>query len=347
MSKALPVILTAVFLLVVVSRARARPKTDVVFLSNGDRITCEIKELKRGKLTVSTYAEGTISIEWDEIVGLTSQFYFRVETAVGRRVFGALQLNESGAVLVITGPVGSLSIDKIDVVEITPIEEGFWSRLDGSFSIGFSFTKASEVAQLSVNWNNKYRTERNLVDLKFSLMFTETGDGKENPTQRRMDLTATYYRLLRRKWTGQVSGSLQRNDELGLARRALIGFGTGASPLKSNRNILLLSINLALNTELAVDSTNVTASAEVPIGVSYSLFQYDHPKTDVNGTFDFFPSLTDDGRYRFELDLYLRRELVKDLFFEISFYTSFDNQPPSGGDPNADYGIVTSLGYSY
>ena len=39
----------------------ARPKTDVVVLDNGDRITCEIKKLQRGKLTISTDASGTIS----------------------------------------------------------------------------------------------------------------------------------------------------------------------------------------------------------------------------------------------------------------------------------------------
>jgi hypothetical protein len=41
-----------------------------------------------------------------------------------------------------------------------------------------------------------------------------------------------------------------------------------------------------------------------------------------------------------------RRELVKDLFVELSVYDSYDNKPPEDGTEN-DYGIVTSLGYSF
>jgi hypothetical protein len=47
-------------------------KTDVVELLNGDRVTCEIQKLSRGKLTVKTDGIGTISIEWDDVERVTS-----------------------------------------------------------------------------------------------------------------------------------------------------------------------------------------------------------------------------------------------------------------------------------
>ena len=46
----------------------ARDKTDVVRLKNGDRITGEIKELERGKLTVKTDSMGTLSIELKDVM---------------------------------------------------------------------------------------------------------------------------------------------------------------------------------------------------------------------------------------------------------------------------------------
>ena len=58
--------LTVACWLAAVGTASAQ-KTDVVELRNGDRITCEIQKLARGKLTVKTDGIGTISIEWDDV----------------------------------------------------------------------------------------------------------------------------------------------------------------------------------------------------------------------------------------------------------------------------------------
>jgi hypothetical protein len=41
------------------SPAWARPRTDLVVLNNGERVTCEMKKLQRGKLIVKTDAFGT------------------------------------------------------------------------------------------------------------------------------------------------------------------------------------------------------------------------------------------------------------------------------------------------
>lgn len=43
---------------------------------------------------------------------------------------------------------------------------------------------------------------------------------------------------------------------------------------------------------------------------------------------------------------HVRHEVVSGLFFEISLYNSYDNEPAAGGTSN-DWGIVTSLGYTF
>ena len=47
-------------------------KTDIVVMSNGDRITGEVKSLSRGLLQYSTNAMGTLQIQWDSIASVTS-----------------------------------------------------------------------------------------------------------------------------------------------------------------------------------------------------------------------------------------------------------------------------------
>ena len=73
------------------SDAAAFQKTDIIELNNGDKITCEIKELERGKLRCSTDAMGTVYIEWERIVNITTDKTLEVETSQGQRYFGSLE----------------------------------------------------------------------------------------------------------------------------------------------------------------------------------------------------------------------------------------------------------------
>jgi hypothetical protein len=336
------------FLLVVgaTEPAFARPKLDTVLIDNGDRLACEIKQLSRGKLSVGTHAMGTIEIEWEHVVALHSKFYYRVEASSGRRYYGALEWTEGEQILAVIQNGDSTYIPALSVVEIQPIEESFWSRFDGSLAFGFSYTKASDIGQLSTDWVTIYRTERNRVEGKFATIITAK-TGRDSLT-RRVDLSLTYTRLLSKGgWSATASGSLQRNDELDLLRRVQISAGGGFSPVKSNLNVLTFTLGAALNSERATTSTSTTESAEAVISGKYALFKYDSPKADFTTNLQFYPSLTEKDRYRLEFDSKLRYELLKDFYIDLSLYTSYDSRPTSGGDAASDYGIVTSLSWSY
>src|SRR5271169_497823 len=64
--------------------ALAREKTDLVVMKNGDRITCEIKNLDAGVLKVDLdYVDGAISIDWRKVARLESKFLFLVQLEDG------------------------------------------------------------------------------------------------------------------------------------------------------------------------------------------------------------------------------------------------------------------------
>lgn len=324
----------------------ARPKTDMVKTDSGDVVYCEIKELAYAKLTVKSHDMGTINIEWKHIVALKSDFYFRVEVKeVGRR-FGSLEIVEGTKVLRVRAAFDTLSFPTDDVVEITPIEKKFWDRFDGSLSLGFNFTKASQVAQLTFDWTNIYRTERDLFDMKLKTIITSTeGD---TSTTRNEDFSLAYYRLIKKRFNASTSLGLQRNDELGLLRRVIITLTGGVSPLKSNLHNMLLSTGLALNSELgSADTSEVTQSLEGVIRVSYSLFKYSSPKANVNTTLVYFPSITEPGRHRIDFNLSGSYELVSDFTIGLTYYTNYDSQPTTEDANTTDYGIITSVGWTY
>ena len=70
----------------------ARDKTDVMVMTNGDRLTCEIKGLDAGVLYVSfDYIDGTASVNWSKVARLESNQLFVVKTEGGAVYTGILR----------------------------------------------------------------------------------------------------------------------------------------------------------------------------------------------------------------------------------------------------------------
>ncbi|MDH3586936.1 MAG: hypothetical protein OEQ30_07595, partial [Gammaproteobacteria bacterium] len=65
-------------------------KTDVVLLVNGNTITGEIKSLEFGALRYSTDSMGTVSVDWEDIVSITTKQTLQLEVSDGTRYFGRL-----------------------------------------------------------------------------------------------------------------------------------------------------------------------------------------------------------------------------------------------------------------
>src|SRR5215471_3919796 len=69
----------------------ARQKTDVIVMSNGDRITGEIKGLDAGVLKVDLdYVDGTISVQWLKVAHVESKQLFIVHSQDGSLYTGTL-----------------------------------------------------------------------------------------------------------------------------------------------------------------------------------------------------------------------------------------------------------------
>ena len=43
----------------------------------------------------------------------------------------------------------------------------------------------------------------------------------------------------------------------------------------------------------------------------------------------------------------LRREIISDFYLDLSFYQTYDSDPPDAEAESTDYGVITSLGYSF
>jgi hypothetical protein len=77
------------------------------------------------------------------------------------------------------------------------------------------------------------------------------------------------------------------------------------------------------------------------------VFRHDYPKTDISSQITLYPGLSSWGSLRSEVDISASREIVKDLNIVLSFYDSYDNEPNNPASSENDYGIVTSLGWTF
>jgi len=333
-------------MLVLSSPLAAAPKTDILIFQNGDRLTGEVKSLERGKLSFKTDATGTISIEWDKVASVQTDQYLQVELSDGRRHFGrASQAQPEGKLKLRVGSGANVrEVPLVEVVGIAPIEQGgFFARLDGYVTAGYDYTKSSSVQQITFTGGLSSRDEKRqwAIDSSATLI-SQSGQNDSN----RYNIGAYNRRFLADRWFVQGFGSFDGNDELGIDLRTTIGAAYGRFLRQDQKHDWAAYAGLAVTREnFSEQPTN--ESVEGVLGTQYWFFRYNAPEASLNATVNLFPSLTESGRVRSEAQISARYELVSDLFFQLSFYGSFDSEPGAGAESKSDYGVTTSLGYSF
>jgi hypothetical protein len=327
--------------------AGAAPKTDVVTLINGDRYTGEIKGLEQGKLKLKTDAAGTIYIEWNKIASLKTNQYLQVELEGGQKFLGQVpKAGEAGAMRVVDDPDAGEPRDVAleHVVRISPIERGKpLSRLDGYVTAGYNYTKANELQQMTFTGGLSSRTEERKWALDGSSTLTSQ---QGNDDSSRWSLGGEWWQFLQDRWFVLGFGGFESNNELALDLRTMAGAAGGRYLMQTTRQEWSTYAGLAYTNEKYAGEEQLD-SLEALFGTQYSYFRYDSPEASLEAILNLYPSLTQSGRVRAEAQLYSRYEIVKDLFFEISVYGSYDNQPGDQALSDSDYGLTTSLGYSF
>jgi hypothetical protein len=340
--RALVLLLLAVFC----APLMAAPKTDVVTLLNGDRITGEVKSLEYNQLKFSTSHMGTIYIEWDKIASIQSDQYLLLERTDGRRYYGQLKPGEPDSKLRVQGSKeGSVeAVDMALVVRAAPIEKGnLFARTDGYVSAGLDVAKANNRSSVDLAAGLSSRTRVREWELDGSVNLTDDSSGE---TSERYQLEFDYRQFLRNRDFYLGFAGLERNTELDLNLRTMAGGGLGRYFVQNNHTEWVAGVGLAYSHENYTGGETVD-SVEGVLTTSFRMFRYDFPETDIGASIALLPSLTQSGRFRAEGDLRAKYEFVDDLYFEIKLYGSYDSKPPLADSEQSDYGLTTSLGYSF
>jgi len=319
-------------------------KTDVVILVNGDHLTGEIDLLQKGQLQFKTDHEGTIQIEWAKIVRIESTREFEIVTSDGRRFLGSLGRAEAGSILVVGGGIPALTF--AEVTEVTPIGTSFLKKLDGSLSAGFNYTRSSGVAQTNVSTDTHYRRPGFFMELQGNATLTYQSESTDDSRSDQGTIEFSYGRYRGRRWIVGGAAKLETNESLGLVLRSQAGAAVGYRLVNSNNAQVIFGGGLTGNNEQGVD-TAATQNFEGLINFKMEYYKYSHPKTNFDLSVEYYPSLSDWGRQRLQVNSDVRRELWSDFYVSFSGYDTFDSQPPGATSANNDIGIVISLSWTY
>ena len=321
----------------------AQGRTDVVTLANGDRITGEVVRLERGRLEFKTDDAGTLYLEWDKLASVVATRVVEVLTVDGTRYLGSLGRAPDRSIRVVT-PEQDVPLTMLEVTLITPIGRSFWRKLDGSVDAGFSYTRSSGVAQLNLNSDTLYRKPASSTRLTASLSITQTED--EEDRDDRGSLAISYLRYPWQRWFVTGAAQFETNQSLGLDLRSQVAGAVGPRLINSNRAQMTAGAGLVFNDERGVD-VEPTQNVEALFVFRTSYYTYDRPKTNLDVSLQYYPSLSNPGRQRMQLDAGVKRELWKDLFLALNLYNTYDSRPPNPTADRNDVGVVASIGWTY
>jgi hypothetical protein len=288
-------------------------------------------------------------INWSAIQELISDKKHQVQLSDGRHLIGELSkpvsLNEDEeSPIAVATSSGTEHIESKNIVGMYPLGAGFLDRLDFDLSLGFNYDKASSVGKYNLGIDTMYRAEGYINLAKLSSEIT-TQNNVDNTS--RNILSLIHMADLPEKRYNSYFGRLEQNDQLGIDLRTVLGVGYGWTPISTSGHWLTMGGGVQVNLERPFDDAEPDENLEAVATIRYQHYKHSVPKRNVDAYFQLMPSLTQSDRIRSDFTLDFKWEVVRNFFVGMEFYTSFDSQPASEEASEIDYGVISSVGYSF
>jgi hypothetical protein len=220
----------------------------------------------------------------------------------------------------------------------------FWNRLRGSIDIGLGFTKAQSSKTLSLGARASYWGRLVQTTVTASSLFRDQTSAAQVSVHSMSHQTSI---LLGHRWFVSAFERLERNDELGLQLRALLGGNYGRRLVQSSIASLAVVGGMLYSRELFATDPESTHNAEALGGVQFSLFAFGRRETIIDADALLYPSISNAGRLRLEVDASVRRKLAHGFSINLSMYETFDSRPPSAELARNDWSVESTLGWSF
>jgi hypothetical protein len=314
-------------------------------MKNGDVITCEIRSLEQGQLTIKQdYANSTVMLDWKEVDYIETKQPFVVVDSRGQSFSGAVNETAAEHLVRIAGNKEE-AIPHEQVVSIEQTGETFLHRMHGDIDVGVNFAQSNTQTNLTLQGDLTYQAVRRLFALSSSSQFTSQRE--TNNTSETTAKTEYFIELRKSNWYGGGIANFLSSSEQQINLRTTLGGALAIRPIYTNKTNLSLIGGLAFTSEKDASNTTSTASTyglDAATAVQFSTFRFD--STSFDTTVWVYPSLTSAGRVRMTLNQDVYYKFYKDFYVRASFYDNYDNRPVVGA-PENNLGFSSTVGWSF
>jgi hypothetical protein len=339
------------FILLFSSPLFAREKTDIIVMKNGDRLTCEIRGLSSGVLSVKlNYVQDTIGVQWSQVARLESNQLFLVQTEGGTVYTGRLATAEKQderpvMIQVVSIPEKAVEIAQPQIIRLDQTAGSFWRRFSGTINTGVLYTKGNESAQYNLAFQTEYRKERWSTQAAFNSSFASSS-GASASTRNQMDVSTM--KLLRwNNWFYSGTGSFLQSSVQGIDLQTTLGGSIGRYVKNSNRASFYVLGGFAWQNAQYKNYTIDQKAQNAASGlVATELKFFKFKKTDLDVSAAIFPDISEPGRVRVNTNASYYVKLFSDLSWNLSFYGNWDNEPPPTFS-GSDYGSSSGLSWAF
>lgn len=284
------------------------------------------------------YSDQDFKIAFDKVEKMNLVNKYSIYLIDGSSFYGTLKSKKENEVTITYGDtIQDVPINTI--VSLNKIESGFWKHFTGSFDFGYNFAKANNSKQLTFAMQLNYISEKWIHTIKYDELNT-VQDNVEDIERREWDLdTKKYYRD---NWFFNSNFSYLSNTSQSIKARYSPSFGMGNYLVRNNKLYFLVGGGLTYNIEKYFDSATDKNSLEAVITTQFNMFNV--KDIDITTSILMFPSLSEKGRFRTDLDFSFKYDLPLDFYIKASVNGNFDNQP-SLNTEKLDY--VYSMGFGW
>ncbi len=321
----------------------ALAQKDTITLINKDVLVGEIEKLEKSVLTFSTdYSDSDFKIEWRKVLEIKSSRTFIIAMSDGERVTGSLS-SKPGEDKVVQLEYEDQSSEEqlLDVIFLEPIGSSVFSNLSVDIDFGITLTKANDLRQFNTYIGGTYLARKWNANAFFKTVLSRQ-DNADDISRMDAELGGQYY--LPDDWFVMAKAKYLSNDEQLLDLRSTYQAGVGYYFVHSNSMYFAASAGMAYTNEVFSSDSPSRNSAEAFIGLGFQKYSIGDLSFLTNAVI--YPSLTESGRYRIDLNGDMKYDLPLNLYVKMSITYNFDNQPTEGA-ADSDYVFTTSFGWEF
>lgn len=318
-------------------------KTDTIYHVNGNILTGELKKLNYGVVSWKMEGMGTINLEEPKINTIISDKIFEIRMASGRIYFGSFEASRELRKVNLLLVNENILVNIRDIVEVYPIRNSFWRRLNGDFSLGANYSKGSNVATLALSGYLDYRKRSSSYSLTWDMNDTYQGDTLSSS---KYDVELSWERLLKKSWSTNITIGASQNLQLGTDLRWNLNLA-GIKDLAYNEwNRLYVAFGVNMSREIPVGAYEIKDDLAGLFQLKWKVYKLTNPKLWIDADITYLPYLTQ-NRNRVTLNLNPKVSIFNNNFkVGFSYYYSFDSDPQNEAASNDDYGINLQLTYT-